>query len=139
MCCRVYQYYAQHYSLGVLRKLTWLVFVSYLMPYILCFRRLSRRFLKEFSSPANTMLDGKLFQLRSITLLLSIKKRRKNGSRYKSVGPAVSWFITSRRQKRRGNQQSGVWCEKSRLRLKVSESERREYGGRACHKVEDSY
>ena len=25
--------YAQHYTLGVLRKLTWLVFVSYLMPY----------------------------------------------------------------------------------------------------------
>ena len=27
-------YYAQHYSLGVLRKLTWLVFVSYLMQHI---------------------------------------------------------------------------------------------------------
>ena len=25
-------YYAQHYSLGVLHKLTWLVFISYLMP-----------------------------------------------------------------------------------------------------------
>ena len=40
-------YYAQHYSLGVLRKLTWLVFVSYLMPYIFCFQCLSRRSLKE--------------------------------------------------------------------------------------------
>ena len=27
-------YYAQHYSLGMLRKLAWLVFVSYLMPHI---------------------------------------------------------------------------------------------------------
>ena len=47
------------------------------MPYILCFRRLSRIFLKEFSIPANTMLDDKLFQLRSVTLLLSFKKKKK--------------------------------------------------------------
>ena len=47
----------------LLRKLTWLVFVSYLVPYIFCFQCLSRRFLKEFSVLANTVWDGKLFQL----------------------------------------------------------------------------
>ena len=56
-------YYAQHYSLGVLHKLTWLVFISYLMPWIFCFQHLSKRFLKEFSVPTNMMLDSKLFQL----------------------------------------------------------------------------
>ena len=30
---------------------------------IYCFQCLSRRFLKEFSVPADTMLDGELFQL----------------------------------------------------------------------------
>ena len=59
-------YYAQHYSfLGMLRKLTWLVFLS----YIFCFQCSSTRFLKEFSVPANTVLDGKLFQL-FVTLLV---------------------------------------------------------------------
>ena len=33
------------------------------MPCIFCFQCLSRRFLKEFSVPANTVWDGKLFQL----------------------------------------------------------------------------
>ena len=56
-------YYAQHYSLGVLHKLPWLVFISYLMPCIFCFQHLSKRFLKEFRVPANMMLDSKLFQL----------------------------------------------------------------------------
>ena len=48
--------------LGVLCKLTWLVFVIYFIPYIFCFQYLSR-FLKEFSVCANTVLDGKLFQV----------------------------------------------------------------------------
>ena len=74
LCFRLY--YAQHYSLAVLRKLTWLVFVSYLMPYILCFQCLSRRFLNEFSVPANTMLDGRLFQL-FITLLVKFKFKKR--------------------------------------------------------------
>ena len=72
----VYITLEQHYSLGligVLRKLTWIVCVCYLkchvmmyFIYIFCCQCLSRRFLKEFSVPANssnTMLDGKLFQL----------------------------------------------------------------------------
>ena len=61
-------YYVQHsffllLFLGVLCKLTWLVFVSYFVPYIFWFQCLSRRFLKEFSVRANTVLDGKLFQV----------------------------------------------------------------------------
>ena len=59
-------YYAQHslkiFFLGVLCKLTWLVFVIYFVPYIFFFQYLSR-FLKEFSVCANTVLDGKLFQV----------------------------------------------------------------------------
>ena len=53
----------------LLRKLTRLVFVSYLVPCIFCFQCLSRRFLKEFSVPANTVWDGKLFQLFVILFL----------------------------------------------------------------------
>ena len=39
LCLLIYvlvyiNYYVQHHSLGVLHKLTWLVVVSYLMPYI---------------------------------------------------------------------------------------------------------
>ena len=47
--------------LRVLRVLTGLVLASYLVLYIFCSQCLSRRFLKEFSVPANTMLGGKLF------------------------------------------------------------------------------
>ena len=36
--------------------------LSYLVLYIFCSQCLSRRFLREFSIPANTMLGGRLFQ-----------------------------------------------------------------------------
>ena len=42
------------------------------MPYIFCFQCLSERFLKEFSIPADMMLDGKLFQL-----FITVSKREK--------------------------------------------------------------
>ena len=39
------------------------VLLCWLVQSNLRFQCLSRRFLKEFSVPANTMLDGKMFQL----------------------------------------------------------------------------
>ena len=42
------------------------------MSYIFCFQCTPTRFLKEFSVPANTVLDGKLFQL-FVTLLVKNK------------------------------------------------------------------
>ena len=59
------------FFLGVLPILTWLVFVIYHVPLIFCFQCLSRRFLKAFSVPANSMFGGKLFQL-LITLLVKM-------------------------------------------------------------------
>ena len=55
-------------SLGMLHKLTSLVFVSYLVPYIYIYIYIFSfqclcRFLKEFSVPANSQLGGMLFQL----------------------------------------------------------------------------
>jgi len=64
------------------------------MPYIFCFQCLSKRFLKEFSIPANMMLDGKLFQL-FITL-----KEKKNCL----VGGCIIFghmvFSTNKKEKR---------------------------------------
>ena len=46
----------------MLRKLTWVVFISYLVSYsVSSVCLICKRFLKEFSVPANIMLDGKLF------------------------------------------------------------------------------
>ena len=54
--------------LRMLHVLTWLVLISYLVLNLFCSKCLSKKDLK-FSVPANTMSDGKLFQL-FITLLV---------------------------------------------------------------------
>ena len=69
------------FVLGVLRILPDLacfrqLFCAIHILYQFCFQCSSRRFLKEFSVPANTMLGGKLFQL-FITLLKKWKKMKK--------------------------------------------------------------
>ena len=59
-------HYGQHYSLQFrvlhVSVLTWPIFLTYFVLNMFCSQCLCR-FLKEFSVPANTMLDGKLFQL----------------------------------------------------------------------------
>ena len=77
-------------SLGMLHKLTSLVFVSYLVPYIYIFSfQCLCRFLKEFSVPANSQLGGMLFQL--FTTLSNNNNKIKVHTDQKELPSYVVW------------------------------------------------
>ena len=58
------------------------------MPYIFRFQCLSRRFLKKVSAPANTMLDGKLFQL-----FITVSKKNEKMKKIAKRPTAIYFFF----------------------------------------------